>query len=140
MNRQGIDRKGNYQINGFSLFTDKDHLGYYRGNQALSKKYRGWHYHIESEKYTQIQIMRFIEEYLIKINAIQVKDKFPMAIGIVEAIPEIYSFWKLDGKTCVLWISGFNGKLHIEANKEIEFTQSLLKKEDLLKILRNING
>jgi hypothetical protein len=135
----GNDRKGSYQINGFSLYVDKDHLGYYRGKQAISRDYRGWHYHIESEIYSQEEIMAYLEYYLHKVlNAKQIHCEVQdLNIGIIEFKPDEYSVWELDGKTCCLWISGFNHKLHIESNKSQLYTKNLLSKKDLIEVLKN---
>lgn len=79
----GSDRTSSIEVNGFTLSVDKDHLGSYRGHQVISSKYRGWHYHLESRQYNEIEIMGFIEEFLKKLGAIRVKEKTIYHIGNV---------------------------------------------------------
>lgn len=132
---RGRDRSSEMQVGDFILITDKDHKGFYRGNQAMEKTWRGWHYHVESVKYSQEQICRLIEVWLRDYNANQFQRDF-YAIGNLEK-PAYVSAWEKFGKTIVLWISSYNGKLHIEANKENCNCKSLITKAILKKILHN---
>jgi len=133
----GRDRTSTVRIGALILSTDKDHKGYYRGNQAQDHHYRGWHYHIESRNYTQSKIMQCIAYYLtknIKANRVEISLE-NLYIGTVEHEPEAYMCFQKDNKTVVLWLSGFNGKLHIEANKKATYTKNLLSKPDLIDFL-----
>ena len=135
----GSDRTSTVRIGNFVLHTDKDHLGFYRGNQAISEKFRGWHYHIESEKITQLQIFLLLERELGNLKAQFLDlDRKNLYIGSVNRNPLLYRVWKLGERTCVLWIGVF-GKLHVEANKRHEFVPSILKKDKIVKILKDWN-
>ena len=133
----GRDRTSSSKAGLFIIHVDKDHKGWYRGNQAMDNKYRGWHYHIESKKYSQLQIMKIIEAHLLQELKAEKYDCEDLFIGIVEHTPEEVSCFKKDGKTCVLWISGFNGSLHVEANKKELYTSNLISKADLINLFEN---
>ena len=135
----GRDRVSIKEVGDFFISVDKDHMSYYRGRQAMDRKYRGWHYHVESPKYSQLQIMEIIENFLLtemKAEKYDCKEE-ELYIGVVEHTPEKFSCFRKDGKTCVLWISGFNGKLHVEANKKELYTKNLLSKADLINLFKN---
>lgn len=136
----GRDRTTEMNIGNFTLSIDWDHKGSYRGSQAMEKgKYRGRHYHLDSLLYSQEEIMKLIEDHLEDLGAIQFQpDK--LAIGIVEYKPKTLSAWKKgDDLTCILWISGFNGKLHVESNKLQTFTKSILKRKELIELIKTWN-
>ena len=136
----GRDRTSTTKIGKFELAIDKDHLGYYRGKQAyIESKFRGWHYHIEHETFSQDNIMDLLEKVLNDIGAVQ---SFPknLGIGVVEYKPKRVSCWELERKTCVLWTSGFNGKLHVETNKNEPYKKGILTKNALLLILKKLDN
>lgn len=138
----GRDRTNSIVCGNFILHIDKDHLGYYRGQQAMSAKFRGWHYHIDSlNGITQVQIMQYLERVLVELyDAKKMESYYDLGIGVVEYKPSHLAYYKASyegiEKTCVLWISSFNGKLHIEANKNREFAKGILLKDDLVRILK----
>jgi len=136
----GRDRTSTIEVNGFKISTDKDHMGYYRGKQALIKgKYRGWHYHVKNEEFSQDQIMNYLEFKLRELEIEEIKDfnVEELAIGTVEHKPKRVSYWKKGNLTVILWLSGFNGDLHVEHNKSEIFLKSLWKKQDLINIFQN---
>jgi hypothetical protein len=149
----GHDRTLPLQIGAFQLAIDRDHKGFYRGHQAMQPgQYRGWHYHIEHPTLSQQEVMQLLEEYLMKIGAKRMPwNGEQLGIGNVEHHPAALSSWRLreviynkntgkfergQAKTCVLWLSGFNGKLHIETDKSNEYAIGILAKKDLIRILR----
>jgi len=121
----------------FQVHVDKDHLGFYRGHQAMGNGYRGWHYHVESSVLTQVEILILLEMALISKGAKFVNvDRNSLYIGSIDRNPPLYRAWTLNERTCVLWI-GRHGKLHIEANKNKTYSKCILKKDDLV---RTVNG
>lgn len=153
----GRDRYSITKINDFlTLIVDKDHRGFFRGNQAMSEGnsqyYRGVHYHIESNTITQKEIMEYLENYLeTKLKATQIYPKIDtLGIGYINSPPEIISIWelkemewnkekkdwvKLPIKTSVLWI-GYLGKLHIETNKYDFYKKGIFLKTNLIQALK----
>jgi hypothetical protein len=136
--------------------VDKDHKGNFRGHQAQERNeyyYRGWHYHIEAKSLSQLQIMQLLESELIKIGAKRIEwDGRQLGIGNTEHKPEALSYWQLkstiynqishqfefETRSCVLWISSFNFKLHIETDKQECFRKGILDKKKLIMILKNV--
>jgi hypothetical protein len=140
---RGTDRKSTTMVGEFVLHVDRDHRGNYRGSQAMDKKYRGWHYHVEHPSLTPGQVMDLIEQYLSKHYFkcdIAAKD---LAVGFVESEPSRFSAWvecediKGTKLSSVLWLSAVTGSLHIEANKKRVFTKNLLSKDELIKIIKS---
>jgi len=155
MIEMGRDRTSEREINDFVLAVDKDHKGYFRGHQAMESvefHYRGWHYHLEHRTLTQAQIMQLLEQQLIEMGAKQIPwNGEQLGIGNVEHKPEVLSHWLLKStiynkathkfeteiRNCVLWISSFNGKLHIETNKQKCFEKGILDKKKIVAILKS---
>jgi len=100
-------------------------------------KYRGVHYHVESNARTQVQIMKIIEDWLVKQGATRIDPKV-LAIGNVEFQPASASCWEQDGKSTVLWLSGYNGALHVETNKTRTFATGIITKPILIDILKGV--
>jgi len=71
----GVDRVSSVKVGEFVLHVDRDHRGNYRGKQAMSERYRGWHYHVEHPKLTQMHITRLIEEKLREMDAEKIEVK-----------------------------------------------------------------
>jgi len=156
MSEMGQDRTSELEINEFLLAVDKDHKGYYRGHQAMENTefhYRGWHYHIEHCTMTQEQIMQLLESELLKLGAKKLEwNGEQLGIGNVEHKPAILSHWQLKStiynkashkfeveiRNCVLWMSSFNQKLHIETNKEKCFEKGILDKKKIFAILKSV--
>jgi len=156
MIEMGRDRTSELEINNFVLAVDHDHKGYYRGHQAMESvefHYRGWHYHLEHRTLTQQQIMQLLEAELLKMGAKKLEwNGEQLAIGNVEHTPATLSHWLLkstiynkesgkfetETRNCVLWISSFNQKLHIETNKERCFEKGILDKKKLMLLLKKI--
>jgi hypothetical protein len=154
MIEMGRDRTSELEINNFILAIDKDHKGFYRGHQAQESNafyYRGWHYHIEHKSLSQLQIMQLLESELINMGARRIEwDGKQLGIGNTERKPQTLSYWQLkntvynkvshkfefETKSCVLWISSFNGKLHIETDKAECFQKGILDKKKLIAILK----
>jgi len=93
----GVDRVSSVKVGEFILHVDRDHRGNYRGKQAMSERYRGWHYHVEHPKLTQMYITRLIEEKLREMGAekievkrvpIVVKEKFYPYRGELKKVVE----------------------------------------------------
>lgn len=155
---RGRDRSSEKEINNFILAVDKDHKGYYRGHQAQENTefyYRGWHYHLEHRTLSQQQIMQLLEAELIKMGAKQITwNGEQLGIGNVEHMPLLLSHWQLkstiynkathkfefETRNCVLWISSFNQKLHIETNKTRCFEKGILDKKKIMLILKVYQG
>ena len=129
------DRTSSIKVGDFTIHTDRDHRGSYRGYQTMTKSWRQWHFHVDSRKYSQQQIVELIETYLLEIHA-QSLALPHYAIGNIEP-PEYLSAFGLLGKTCVLWISSVTHKLHVEANKSDCTCKALVSKDVLKKILFN---
>ncbi|MHA1403794.1 MAG: hypothetical protein ACTSSI_08520 [Candidatus Helarchaeota archaeon] len=130
----GRDRTSTVRVGCFTIHTDKDHKGFFRGYQAMGNGYRGWHYHIESEEVTQIEILLLLEMELLQRGAIHVDvDRRNLYIGSLDRNPLLYRVWTRDDKTTVLWIGKY-GSLHVEANKRNTYTKSILKKDDLIRM------
>lgn len=128
------DRTCTIQAGAFKISIDRDHKGAYRGGQAMEPgKYRGWHYHVESEYCSQERIFEMLENVLLRRGAVKV-DKIPSAIGVVETKPAKVAYFELGDKNEVLWISGLKGNLHVEANKQDAFQKGILTKKDLITI------
>jgi hypothetical protein len=195
----GQDRTSSISVGKFVIHTDRDHRGRYRGHQAMTEQYRGWHYHIEHPNLSQLEIMSLIEDKLCELGATQqpvvekkkittfnypyrknlrierisaYKNRYYLRegdcwieidrekyrklkkvrevvekevevpinfnIGNVELNPKKISYWKLDDKSTVLWISSFNGSLHIEANKNRKYAKNILTKPVLVDLLKSI--
>jgi hypothetical protein len=151
---RGRDRSSEVEIGNFILATDHDHKGYFRGHQAMENTefyYRGWHYHLEHRTLSQQQIMQLLESELLKMGAKKLEwNGEQLAIGNVEHKPEVLSHWQLKStiynkishkfeteiRNCVLWISSFNQKLHIETNKKKCFEKGILDKKKIMLILK----
>ena len=154
MIEMGRDRTSECEINNFVMAVDHDHKGFYRGHQAMESvefHYRGWHYHLEHRTLTQEQIMQLLEQQLILMGARKLSwNGEQLGIGNVEHKPAMLSHWLLkstiynkvthkfevETRNCVLWISSFNGKLHIETNKQDCFEKGILDKKRLIEILK----
>lgn len=130
------DRSSTEYRNGFSIHVDRDHRGKFRGNQAMDDRFRGWHYHIESEHHTQQELMEMLEQELSEMGAerISINTEY-LCIGNVEAAPKDFSVWQLGDRSCVLWISSVTNSLHIEANKSEKYAKSILTKKKLVEIV-----
>ncbi|MGD6808512.1 MAG: hypothetical protein ACQCN3_02320 [Candidatus Bathyarchaeia archaeon] len=131
------DRKSSTPVGKFTLSTDRDHRGRFRGSQAMSAEFRGWHYHIEHPTLTQEEIFAYLSKCLQSMNAEKVKEQ--TFIGVVEATPKKQECWRLGDASTVLWISGKTGSLHVEANKRTEYAKSILTKPVLVKLLKQYN-
>jgi len=129
------DRTSYLEVGGFILCTDRDHRGRFRGSQAMSTRFRGWHYHIEHSKISQEDIFRYLSGALDRMGAVQVSE-MPF-IGVVEAAPQLQECWRLGDASTVLWISSVTGGLHVEANKKDEYAKSILTKPALIYLLKN---
>jgi len=129
------DRSSSETIGDFVLSTDRDHRGNYRGNQVMSSSWRQWHFHIDSDKYSQQRIVELIEAYLREIGATPLS-KPSYGIGNIEK-PELLTAWELFGKTAILWISSVTHKLHVEADKDSFQAKAILTKRALTRILYN---
>lgn len=141
----GRDRTSTITLeNKFSISCDKDHLGQYRGNQALisndKQYYRGWHYHIEHPRLSQDRIFDLLEIYLNFIHAqkIFIRNICSLGIGIVENEPSRISYYVLNGLSTVLWISSSNHKLHIETNKDNVYKKGIFTKKLLIELFNSI--
>jgi hypothetical protein len=156
MSEMGRDRTSELEINNFIMATDHDHKGNFRGHQAMENTefyYRGWHYHLEHRTLTQMQIMQLLEAELTAMGATQLKwNGEQLGIGNCEHNPEALSHWQLrstiynkgagkfefETRNCVLWISSFNQKLHIETNKQKCFEKGILDKKKIMLILKTV--
>jgi hypothetical protein len=128
------DRSSTLKVGGFELSVDRDHKGNYRGGQAMSTEFRGWHYHVTHPTLTQEQIFAFLSRALRIMGAVKIDGE--LYIGVVEATPKQVELWKLNEATTVLWLSGKTGSLHIEANKKNEYAKNILTKPILIKFLK----
>jgi len=134
----GHDTRSVVTAGVFMLRTDWDHKGSYRGHQAMEKgKYRGSHYHVEGTSRTQAEIKVLLEDWLRRHGAVEVHPE-KLGIGNAEFTPASATCWELNGKQTVLWISGFNGALHVETNKTSTFKPGILTKPLLVEILEGI--
>jgi len=129
------DRTSSKRLGDFVIHVDMDHKGFYRGRQAMGDGYRGWHYHLESEYLTPIQIILLLEIELLGLGArcVEVEPE-RLYVGFIELNPRFYRFFTQDEKTCVLWI-GQHGKLHVEANKRKIYAKCIFKKADLVRLV-----
>lgn len=128
------DRSSSMQVGTFVLSVDRDHKGRFRGMQAMSEYFRGWHYHIVHPTISQEKIFLYLSKCLQAMGANLVKEK--VCIGVVEATPKLQECWRLNEASTVLWISGKTGSLHIEANKTHEYAKNILTKPMLIKLLK----
>jgi hypothetical protein len=102
---------------------------------------------------SQEEIMQLLEQQLIEMGAKKLEwDGRQLGIGNSEREPKVLSYWQLkstiynpishqfefETKSCVLWISSFNGKLHIETNKERCFEKGILDKKKIINFLKNV--
>jgi len=101
----------------------------------MSDQFHGWHYHVESEKYSPVEMILLFEIELLKLGA-KFTDLDPqfLYIGSIEGDPPLYRYWVLGEKTLVLWIGKY-GKLHLEANKPKVYSKCIYKKSDFVKLL-----
>jgi hypothetical protein len=151
----GRDLVSETEIGNFILYVERDHKGFYTGNQArIYGEYSCYHYHISHSSLTQIQIMEYLEDQLktfFSAKRIPNVDSGELGIGYIHKKPERYSLWEVFEthyskklgkfiivpiKNQVLWI-GQIGKLHIEANKITGFEKAILKKKELMEILKD---
>ena len=88
----------------------------------------------EWEEISEEEWRRLYDEHIIK--RIEVVERIPLAVGVVEAEPARVSLWRLDDRETVLWLSSVTGSLHIEANKKEEYAKSILTKRELIAILK----
>lgn len=137
------DRSSSVQVDSFILSTDRDHKGRFHGSQAMVEhEYRGWHYHIEHPKLTQMEIFAYLSTELSKMKAEKISVPYfnggteKVCIGVVEATPAELEYWRLEDATTVLWISGKTGSLHIEANKKLPYAKNILTKPVLVSLLK----
>lgn len=128
------DRSSSVLVGAFVLSVDRDHRGRFRGDQAMSPSFRGWHYHIEHPEISQEKIFEYLSSCLQNMRATLVKEK--VCIGVVEATPKRQECWRLGEASTVLWISGVTGSLHVEANKTMEYAKNILTKPLLIKLLK----
>lgn len=128
------DRSSSVQVGAFILSTDRDHRGRFRGSQAMSEGFRGWHYHIEHPNLSQETIFSYLSKALQNMGAEKVAER--TFIGVVEATPKMQECWRLGEASTVLWISGKTGSLHVEANKREAYAKSILTKPVLVSLLR----
>ncbi len=128
------DRSSCVQVGAFILSTDRDHRGRFRGSQAMSDAFRGWHYHIEHPNLSQEAIFCYLSKALQNMGAERVVER--TFIGVVEAAPKMQECWRLGEASTVLWVSGKTGSLHVEANKRVEYAKSILTKPILVKLLK----
>lgn len=136
----GHDRASSVIFGRFILATDRDHKGRFRGHQAMKKgEYRGWHYHIESAGLSQLEIMDRLEKFLVGEGARRVEFPASLHIGNVEAKPSRVACFEMDDKQSVLWISGFNGVLHVETNKDTCYKKGFINKTMLIKFCNQKN-
>ena len=100
-------------------------------------KYRGWHYHVTSPKYSQVEITMLIEQFLWQQGArVIVPDR--LGIGNVECRIATVSCWELNGKQTVLWIGSYNFTLHVETNKNEKYAKGIITKDDMIKFLKGV--
>lgn len=140
------DRTSSTRVGEFTVHTDRDHRGRFRGRQAMGKNFRGWHYHVQHPRLSQKEILDLLEAELERMGAAsepifkrgEQKEVFRrnIAIGTVEMAPSAGSLWQLGGRETVLWISRVTGSLHIEANKKEEYARGILTKQAIVKILK----
>lgn len=138
------DRVSSVTINGFILSVDRDHKGRFRGDQAMSDLYRGWHYHVEHPRLCQNDIFNYLSAVLLKMGAKQIKigteeDEEEIYVGTAEKTPARAELWRLNEASTVLWISAVTGGLHIEANKREEYAKNILSKPLLIKLLKEVH-
>lgn len=136
----GHDTRSILKFGTYTLSTHYDHKGNYRGHQAMWKgHYRGSHFHVESKRYSQDEIMWFFHFELRALGANL--SHYRLAIGNTEFKPEAILMYQLGDKTQVLWISGFNHHLHIESNKLACYAKGILTKPLIVKIIKKwLNG
>lgn len=132
----GCDRTTTTRVGCFDVSVDRDHRGRYRGHQAMERnRYRGWHYHVTSTVYSQLDITCILEEWLFGLGA-EVVVPSRIAIGNIEHRPAYISCWKFNDMISILWISGFNFTIHIESNKLDCYARGFITKKDLVHFLR----
>lgn len=134
--KEMMDRQSTTEVGMFLLHVDRDHRGRFRGQQAMSIYYRGWHYHVEHPILSQNAIMTFLERELKRMGAVEVTNDFP-SIGVVASTPRRMTVWKLGDRQTVLWISQVTDGLHIETNKAEECAKGILTKKMLIDTFRN---
>lgn len=96
--------------------------------------------HKENGKWKEIDEEEYNELYN-EVNELEkvVGHRFNtrLHIGVVNGSPKYVSLWRKGEKSTVLWIGSERGKLHIEANKAEKYAKSILKKGDLITILKD---
>lgn len=147
--KKTVEKRINKWLEGLSEYNNqKVHIEYNSREVSWKESKRSLKYTFPKSVFRGIDLKRYqkkegsewvdiSENEWIRLIRKKTKTVHPsVAIGTVETNPAKISVYRLDDKTTVLWLSGFNGKLHIEADKSEEYAKTILKKKELTRILK----